>query len=65
MDGMAALEVSTEETDVEDLVTEDHSSLKDPLANLTKAPTPNVPEFQVGQSIKTKVVWRARGESCS
>ena len=37
------------------LVTEDHSSPEDPLANLTKAPTPNIPESQVGQSIKTKV----------
>ena len=55
MDGMGTLEVSTEETDMEDLVTEDHSSLEDPLVNLTKAPTPNVPESQVGQSIKTKV----------
>ena len=44
-----------EEIDVEDLVTEDHSSPEDPLVNLTKAPTPNVPESQVGQSIKTKV----------
>ena len=45
MDEMDALEASTitEETDMEDLVTEDHSSLEDPLANLTKAPTPNVP----------------------
>ena len=57
MDKMDALEASTitEETDVEDLVTEDHSSLEYPLANLTKAPTPNIPESQVGQSIKTKV----------
>ena len=57
MDEMDALEASTttEETDVEDLETEDHSSLEDPLENLTKAPTPNVPESQVGQSIKTKV----------
>ena len=38
MDGMDALEVSTEEIDVEDLVTEDHSSPEDPLVNLTKAP---------------------------
>ena len=57
MDKMDALEASTvtEETDMEDLVTEDHSSLEDPLVNLTKAPTPNIPESQVGQSIKTKV----------
>ena len=54
---MDALEASTvtEETDVEDLVTEDYSSLEDPLVNLTKAPTPNIPESQVGRSIKTKV----------
>ena len=45
----------TEEIDVEDLVTEDHSSPEDPLVNLTKAPTPNIPESQVGQLIKTKV----------
>ena len=49
MDGMDALEVSTEEIDAEDLVTEDHSSLEDPLVNLTKALTLNVPESQVGQ----------------
>ena len=55
MDGMDALEVSTEELDMEDLVTEDHSSQEDPLVNLTKAPTQNIPESQVGQSIKTKV----------
>ena len=65
MDEMDALEASTitEETDMEDSVTEDHSSIEDPLVNLTKAPnvnltkapTPNVPESQVGQSIKTKV----------
>ena len=50
MDEMDALEASTvtEETDVEELVTEDHSSLEDPLVNLTKAPTPNIPECQVG-----------------
>ena len=52
---MDALAVSTEEIDMEDLVTDDHSSLEDPLVNLTKAPTPNTPESQVGQSIKTKV----------
>ena len=46
---------ATEEIDVEDLVTEEHSSPEDPLVNLTKAPIPNVPESQVGQSIKTKV----------
>ena len=46
---------ATEEIHVEDLVTEDHSSPEDPLVNLTKAPIPNVPESQVGQSIKTKV----------
>ena len=40
---------------MEDLVTEDHSSPEDPLVNLTKASTPNIPESQVGQSIKTKV----------
>ena len=55
MDKVDTLEASTEETDMEDLVTEDHSSIEDPLVNLTKAPTPNVPESQVGQSIKTKV----------
>ena len=57
MDEMDTWEASTitEETDVEDLVTEDHSSIEDPLVNLTKAPIPNVPESQVGQSIKTKV----------
>ena len=57
MDKMDVLEApaATEETDVEDLVTEDHSSPEDPLVNLTKAPTPNVSESQVGQSIKTKV----------
>ena len=57
MDGMDISEASTatEEIDVEDLVTEDHSSPEDPLVNLTKAPVPNVPESQVGQSIKTKV----------
>ena len=38
-----------------DLVTEEHSSPEDPLVNLTKAPIPNIPESQVGQSIKTKV----------
>ena len=48
MDGMDALETSTEETDVEDLVTEDHSGLEDPLVNLTKAPTPSDLESQVG-----------------
>ena len=57
MDEMDALEASTitGEIDGEDLVTEDHSSPEDPLVNLTKAPTPNVPEYQVDQSIKTKV----------
>ena len=57
MDEMDALEASavTEEINMEDLVTEDHSSIEDPLVNLTKAPTPNIPESQVGQSIKTKV----------
>ena len=54
---MGTLETSTvtEEIEVEDLVTEDHSSPEDPLVNLTRAPTPNIPESQVGQSIKTKV----------
>ena len=54
---MDVLEASTvtEEIDMEDLVIEDHSSPEDPLVNLTKAPTPNVPESQVGQSIKTRV----------
>ena len=46
---------ATEEIDVEDLVTEEHSSPENPLVNLTKAPISNVPESQVGQSIKTKV----------
>ena len=57
MDEMDILEASTvtEEINVEDLVIEDHSSPEDPLVNLTKAPTPNVPESQVGQSIKTRV----------
>ena len=57
MDEMDVSEASTatKEIDVEDLVTEDHSSPEDPLVNLTKAPTPNVPESQVGQSTKTKV----------
>ena len=57
MDEMDILEASTitEEIDMEDLVTEDHSSPEDPLVNLTKAPIPNVPEPQVGQLIKTKV----------
>ena len=48
MDGMDVLEVSIEEIGMEDLVTEGHLSLEDPLVNLTKAPTPNVPESQVG-----------------
>ena len=54
---MDILEASTitEEIDVEDLVTEDNSSPEDPLVNLTKVPIPNIPESQVGQSIKTKV----------
>ena len=57
MDEMDILEASTatEEIDVEDLVTEDHSTPEDPLVNFTKAPIPNVPESQVGQSINTKV----------
>ena len=57
MDEIDCLEASavTEEIDMEDLVTEDHSSPEDPLVNLTKAPTPNIQESQVGQSIKTKV----------
>ena len=57
MDEMDALEASTITggIDVEDLVTEDHSNIRDPLVNSTKATTPNVPESQVGQSIKTKV----------
>ena len=55
MDGMDTLEVSTEETDAEDLVTKDHSNPEDTLVNLTKAPISSVPESQVGQSIKTKV----------
>ena len=57
MDAMDISEASTatEEIDVEDSVTEDHLSPEDPLVNLTKAPIPNVPESQVGQSIKTKV----------
>ena len=56
MDEMDILEASiiTEEIDMEDLVTEGHSSPEDSLANLTKAPTPNVPESQVGQLIKDK-----------
>ena len=57
MDEMDILEASTatEEIDVEDLVTEDHSSPEDPFVNLTKAPIPNIPESQVSQSTKTKV----------
>ena len=57
MGEMNTLEASTttEETGMEDLGKEDHPSLEDPLVNFTKAPTPNVPESQVGQSIKTKV----------
>ena len=55
MDGMDALEVSTEEIDAEDLVTEDHSSPEDPLVNLAKAPIPGIPESQVGPKTKTKV----------
>ena len=57
MDEMDTLEASTvtEEINMEDLVTEDHSSPEDPLVNLTKAPTPNILEYQVDQSIKTKV----------
>ena len=57
MDKMDALEASTVtvEIEVEDLVTEDHSSIEEPLVNLTKAPTPNIPESQAGQSINTKV----------
>ena len=57
MDKMDLLEASTatEEIDMEDLVTEEHSRPEDPLVNLTKAPIPNVPESEVGQSIKTKV----------
>ena len=40
MDKMDVLEASTvtEEIDMEDLVTEDHSSPEDSLVNLTKAP---------------------------
>ena len=49
MDEMDALETSTEETDMKDLATKDHSNPEDPLVNLTKAPTPNIPESQVGQ----------------
>ena len=57
MDEMDVLEASTvtEGIDMEDLVIEDHSSPEDPLVNLTEAPTLNVPESQVGQSIKTRV----------
>ena len=57
MDEMDVLEASTitEEIDIKDLITKDHSNIEDPLVNLTKAPTPNIPESQVGQSIKTKV----------
>ena len=49
MDGMDALEAPTEETDMEDLVTEDRSNSEDPLVNLTKAPISSIPESQVGQ----------------
>ena len=48
MDRMDTLEASTEETDMEDLVTEDHSNPEDPLVNLKKAPIPSNPEYQVG-----------------
>ena len=51
---MDALEVSTEETDVADLVTEDHSSPEDPLVNLTKAPIPSIQESQVGHKQRQK-----------
>ena len=56
MDEMDILEASTitEEIDMEDLVTEDHSSPEDPLVNLTKAPIPNIPKSQVGQVNKDK-----------
>ena len=55
---MDILEVSTatEEIDMEDLVTEDHSSPGDPLVNLTKAPIPNVPESQVDKYQKLHVL---------
>ena len=43
MHRMDALEVSTEETDAEDLVTEDHSNPEDPLVNLTKASIQSIP----------------------
>ena len=57
MDEMDILEASTitKQIDMEDLVKENHSSPEDPLVNLTKAPIPNIPESQAGQSIKTKV----------
>ena len=57
MDEMDVLEASaaTEEIDMEDLVTEDHSSPEDPLVNLIPPHLPNVPESQGSQSIKTKV----------
>ena len=56
MDDMDTLEASTitREIDMEDLVTEDHSSPEDLLVNLPKAPTPNIPEYQVNLSIKIK-----------
>ena len=49
MDRMDALEASTEETDMEDFVTQGHSNPEDPLVDLIKAPTSSVPESQVGQ----------------
>ena len=48
MDGMDTLEVSTEKTDMEDLVIEDHSNPEDLLVDLTKAPIQSIPESQVG-----------------
>ena len=46
---MDALDISTGETDMEDLVREDHLNPEDPLVNLTKVPTSSIPESQVGQ----------------
>ena len=43
MDGMDTLEASTEKTDMEDLVIEDHSNPEDLLVDLTKALISNIP----------------------
>ena len=57
MDEMDVLEASTatEEIDVEDLVTEVHSSPEDPC-KFDKSPNTKCSRVSVGQSIKTKVI---------